>query len=101
MLLYKDGKFMQILEGPKLAVRTLMEKIKSDPRHRNFHLLMEGPILERSFESWSMGFKKVTDETLVNLPGYVDSDNLSLMSNRFLQDPPRSLDLLLSLRRQI
>jgi hypothetical protein len=55
---------------------------------------MEGPIVERSFESWSMGFKKITKKTLINVPGYFDSDNLSLMSNQFLQNPPRSLGLL-------
>jgi len=94
MLLYKDGTFMQSLEGPELAVKTLLAKIRSDPRHRKFTVLMEGPIVERSFETWSMGFKKITEGTSINVPGYIDSDNLSLMSNQFLQNPSRSLVLL-------
>jgi hypothetical protein len=95
MLLYKDGNFMQTLEGPEIAVQRLVEKIRSDPRHRNFTTLMEGTILERSFGSWSMGFKKITKETLINVPGYHDSDDPSLMSSQFLQNPPISLNLLL------
>jgi hypothetical protein len=45
-----------------------------------------------------MGFKKITQETSINVPGYYDSDDFSLMSNQFLQNPPRSLELLLSFR---
>ena len=86
---------MQTLEGPELPVQTLLEKIKSDPRHRNLTTLMEGPILERSFGSWSMGFKKITQETSINVPGYHNSDDFSLMSSQFLQNPPLSLELLL------
>jgi hypothetical protein len=98
MLLYRDGKFMQTLEGPRIPVLTLLEKIRSDPRHRNFTLLMEAPILKRSFGSWSMGFKKITPETVINFPGYHDSDDFSLMGSQFLRDPPKSLNLLLSFR---
>ncbi len=100
LLLYKDGNFMQTLEGPEIAVQTLREKIKRDPRHRKFTILMEGPILERSFGSWSMGFKKITQETLLNVPGYHASDDFSLMSNQFLQNPTRSLNLLLSFNKE-
>ena len=91
---------MQTLEGPEIAVKRLRDKIGSDPRHSQFTILMEGPILERSFGSWSMGFKKITQETLINVPGYYDSDDLSLMSSQFLQTPPRSLELLLSFKSE-
>jgi hypothetical protein len=100
MLIYKDGDFMQTLEGPEIAVQTLMAKIRSDPRHHKVSISMEGPILERSFGSWSMGFKKITQDTLINLPGYYDSDELSLMSSQFLQNPTRSLELLLSFNQE-
>jgi lipopolysaccharide biosynthesis regulator YciM len=98
MLLYKEGNFMQTLEGPELAVQTLVEKIRSDPRHSNFTALMETPILERSFGNWSMGFKRITQETSINVPGYHDSDDFSLISSRFVQHPLRSLELLLSFK---
>ena len=98
MLLYRDGKFMQTIEGPRIAVLTLLEKIRNDPRHCKFTLLMEAPLLQRSFGSWSMGFKKITKETVINFPGYHDSDDFSLMGNQFLKDPPNSLSFLLSFR---
>ncbi len=86
---------MQTLEGPTTAVLTLVEQIRSDPRHHKFSILMEGRILKRSFGSWSMGFKKITQETSINVPGYHNSDDFSLMSSQFLQNPPLSLELLL------
>ncbi len=94
MLLYKDGNFMQTLEGPAIAVQTLLGKIKSDSRHSDVTTLMEGPILERSFGNWSMGFKKITQDTPISIPGYHDSGDFSLMSSQFLQNPRRSFDLL-------
>ncbi len=96
MLVYRDGKFMQTFEGPTLAVQKLREKIRSDPRHYRFTILMEGPILERSFGSWSMGYKKITQESLISVLGHCESDDFSLMSSRFFQSPSKALDLLLS-----
>ena len=98
MLLYREGKFMQTLEGPEIEVQRLREKIRNDPRHGEFTILMEAPIVERSFANWSMGFKKITQDTVVDVPGYYDSDDPSLMSSQFLQDPPRSLALMLSFK---
>jgi hypothetical protein len=55
----KEGKFMQVLEGPKFEVRTIYEKIKNDNRHRNVILLNEMTIEKRNFEKWLMGFESV------------------------------------------
>lgn len=56
MLLYKGGRFMQVLEGPEEEVKALVEKIKSDPRHNDFKVIHESREHEREFEQWSMGF---------------------------------------------
>jgi hypothetical protein len=87
---------MQTLEGPEMAVKSLVEKIRSDARHHHFNILMEGSILERSFSQWTMGFKRMTGEPLLDERGYFDSDDLSLMSRQFLQHPPASLGAFLS-----
>ncbi len=42
MLLYRRGKFMQILEGEEDAVQTLYRKITHDPRHRRIVILFQG-----------------------------------------------------------
>lgn len=59
-LLYMDGCFMQMLEGSRKAVLQLVEKIKVDPRHRDFRLVMQAPQQRRAFPSWSMGFRDLS-----------------------------------------
>lgn len=50
-----DGRFLQLLEGEAAAVRTLYHHaIVHDPRHRDCHVLAEGPCRARSFPHWSM-----------------------------------------------
>ena len=57
LLVFHEGSFIQVLEGAKGAVKATFAKICSDPRHRDVQVLWEGPVEERSFESWSMGYK--------------------------------------------
>ncbi len=100
MLLYKDGNFMQTIEGPAEAVRALVSKVKTDPRHHRFRVLMEGPILQRSFDNWSMGYKKIAPGKSLDLPGYTNTSDLSFMSEQFIQSPFESLRLMLSLKEE-
>jgi hypothetical protein len=78
MLLYKNGDFMQVLEGPEPAVRTLLEIIRADPRHDNVVKLLEGTTPERQFPGWYMGFCDLDTEDVQSLPGYTDFINLPL-----------------------
>lgn len=55
-LIFNDGVFGQVLEGPKDAVDETFERIQLDERHHNVTLLDITPIEERSFADWSMGF---------------------------------------------
>ena len=57
LLLYKDGSFLQALEGEESVVRKLYDTIASDPRHQQVTPMLEIPIEERSFPDWSMGLK--------------------------------------------
>ncbi|WP_051378848.1 BLUF domain-containing protein [Derxia gummosa] len=56
VLLYRDGNFMQALEGPADAVEQVWASIQRDPRHHDIITLMESTVQSRSFGSWSMGF---------------------------------------------
>ncbi len=56
MLLFRDGQFMQLLEGDEEVVRARFEIIAHDPRHKWVHLVMSGPSGRREFTGWSMGF---------------------------------------------
>lgn len=56
ILLYTpDGRFLQVLEGPREAVRTLYyQRLVSDPRHYNCQVLSEGPSETASFAGCPM-----------------------------------------------
>jgi len=99
MLLYKDGNFMQLLEGPKEAVESLVEKIKCDPRHRGFQALLRQETEGREFKDWEMGFKKLDAEEAARLPGYSDFLNLPLNDGAFKATPSKALKLLLNFKQ--
>ncbi|WPL18813.1 Bacteriophytochrome cph2 [Thiorhodovibrio winogradskyi] len=55
-LIYQAGYFMQLLEGQRDIVDTLMERIASDPRHQKPSVIIRGYAHRRLFNDWSMGF---------------------------------------------
>lgn len=70
------GRFMQVIEGDESNIKPLFEKIKQDPRHHQLMLLQDGPIGQRSFNNWVMGFKVMGWQEYVDHPGYLDMDEL-------------------------
>jgi hypothetical protein len=63
LLLYVEGDFLQVLEGPGGAVERVYEMIETDPRNRWVTRLATERILRRAFEDWSMGcFEVGVDE---------------------------------------
>ncbi len=95
MLLYKDGDFIQLLEGDREAVKTLFDTIKADPRHGGTMVLAEGNADERVFPDWSMGFRNLSDPVIQATPGYSQFMNTRLDSERFGEDPNGCLELLM------
>jgi len=71
MLLYHDGSFLQVLEGPDQDVDALYAKIQKDPRHTDFLLLLRKSIQKKEFENWSMGFVD-TSKLAEQFEGFVD-----------------------------
>jgi hypothetical protein len=72
MLLYVDGAYFQILEGPRGTVEGLFATIAADPRHRAVVKLIVEPIEVRSFASWSMGYADISRADLSAIPGLSD-----------------------------
>jgi hypothetical protein len=72
ILLYIEGKFVQILEGKREKVKVLFEKIKRERRHNNVSRIQEGPMASRNFPNFSMGFFTLDDETFTRLSGFKD-----------------------------
>jgi hypothetical protein len=66
MLLFHEGQFLQLLEGPEPAVRDCFAMIQRDPRHESVRILMTGVCAERDFPEWTMGFERPADAW--NLP---------------------------------
>ncbi|HEX8279730.1 MAG TPA: BLUF domain-containing protein [Chthoniobacterales bacterium] len=99
MLLYKDGRFMQLLEGPESAVCATYSRIARDLRHRDVTILLEGPIQERDFTEWSMGFQALDNETARATPGFSPFLDVKFSVFEFQSDPSRAHQLLRIFRR--
>ena len=56
LLLYCDGQFVQVLEGPLETVRSLFARISQDPRHQQVAVVSKGLVPRRQFAEWSMDF---------------------------------------------
>ena len=59
ILLYGDGNFMQLLEGPEDAVREVYAAICNDPSHHMITTIFEECGLPREFADWSMACRRV------------------------------------------
>ena len=70
MLLYRDGRFLQVLEGTRDAVHSLMMTIARDSRHDDVRILLEDPLDRRSFPDWTMAFESLTEQVTHEIPGY-------------------------------
>jgi len=68
MLLFGNGTFLQSLEGEKAVVDPLIERIGRDTRHRDMKILRRAEITDRQYTDWSMGFERVTEATLAEIP---------------------------------
>ena len=99
MLLYKERRFMQLLEGPGAVVRATYDRIAGDPRHHEITMLVEGELEERDFPDWSMGFQTLDNENVRALPGYSDFLDLKFSVFQFADDPSRAHQLLRVFRR--
>ena len=72
MLLYAEGSFFQVLEGPAEAVDALYSKIELDTRHAKMTKIVQEPIRRRVFDDWTMGFSAMSREEMETLPGTND-----------------------------
>lgn len=100
MLLYKDGNFMQILEGERDTVLALNGKISRDPRHTGILALLKGEAAERQFPAWTMGFRDLN--SMVAPPdGFDDFMSTPLTGAEFSGDPTRAHKLLLTFKRSM
>lgn len=72
MLLYAEGSFFQVLEGPAEAVDALYSKIELDTRHAKMTKIIQESIRRRVFDDWTMGFSAMSREEMETIPGTND-----------------------------
>ena len=53
-LLYDADRFLQMIEGPALALQALLEDLEADPRHHTIEVLHRSAADERWFPDWEM-----------------------------------------------
>lgn len=73
MLLYRDGRFIQVLEGDEHTVTRLVEAIGRDARHHDLRVLMTERIAQRRFGDWTMGYRAFRSGSDASPDGYRDS----------------------------
>lgn len=56
MLVFDSQAFLQVIEGGRDQLSALYASLVRDARHRRLTILGMGPVDERAFSSWQMGF---------------------------------------------
>ena len=100
ILLYTpDGRFLQVLEGSREAVRELYyQHLVSDPRHYNCQVLSEGPSQVASFEGFLMHFFPAQAQDLRRLLAPVPVPGAALLVPR-PHTQPELVELLVEFMR--
>lgn len=66
ILLYKEGTFIQILEGKELVVKQLFENISKDSRHNHLTKILDRGIQKRLFNDYKTGFSTLNNNEQVD-----------------------------------
>ena len=99
ILLYKDGNFLQAIEGEEPAIDGLFAKIAADPRHKTITKLLKAKIVDREFSNWAMAFKDLASPEIRNNPAYSDYLQTELVASEFSQQPSKAKTLLKTFSR--
>ncbi|GAB3244300.1 hypothetical protein GCM10027346_41850 [Hymenobacter seoulensis] len=97
LLVYRDGRFVQVLEGPEAQVRAVYARIERDPCHTQVMVVGEAADQSRHFARWSMAWGRGSEPAVARLfeaalaPATVGSD---LLREVLLQDVELSLESL-------
>lgn len=71
ILLYRQGTFLQVLEGSRAEVDELYATIAGDPRHHGVSTVLAEDRRARRFPDWTMGFADV-DGDFGDVDGFND-----------------------------
>lgn len=99
LLLYKNGHFMQVLEGPKEEVKRVYAAIAEDDRHEGIVQLLGREIEERDFPGWSLAFKTEGGVEPINVQSFTPFMGEDFEPKHFTDDLSFAHQLLLDFKR--
>jgi hypothetical protein len=99
LLLYKEGNFMQVLEGEEREVLATHSRIECDSRHKGLITLLSESIPERRFPGWSMSLRDLASPEVRSTPGFSEFLNTPLTGQEFSSQPRACERLLLSFKK--
>lgn len=76
LLLYHEGNFFQILEGPEDAVQACYKRILGDPRHKGCITLIAEKTPSRRFGAWDMAYVPYSDMDPACRQGFLDLQDI-------------------------
>lgn len=94
LLLYRDGAFLQVLEGDRARVQKTYERIAADPRHTRVTTLIDATQAQREFPDWRMGFFALDDPAVLARPDVSAFLTEPLNHESFVNEPSRARRLL-------
>ena len=97
VLVYKDGVFLQILEGERGEVEEVMRNIASDSRHGGVKTFFADVALARSFESWHMAYLSPSAEELARWASLEGTVSIDTLVSHVEEDPERFPRILVSI----
>lgn len=95
LLLYKNGAFIQTIEGEEAHVGQLYQNICKDDINHRVSKILDEEIEERAFPNWAMGF---IDLEKTEVAGYSDFLHYNTNLDSFWNPPSNAKYLLYSFR---
>ncbi|KAA9338160.1 BLUF domain-containing protein [Hymenobacter busanensis] len=94
ILLYHEGRIMQLLEGDEAPVRYLYQQIAQDARHTGVVKLADEAIASRSFAQWHMAYWEVEAQDFAYAAGYIPLQEWAPPPGRFGPEDALRLEVL-------
>jgi hypothetical protein len=98
MLLFKDGLFLQVLEGSEKDVDEIYRSICLDERNAGNYLIERKAIDERNFPDWRMGFENLSNRNLGDQEGFSAIFNNDLAPEEIAKNRDLAVKLILSFK---
>lgn len=90
VLVYIDGVFLQVLEGDKETVLSLMRSIANDSRHSLVKVFHEAEVDRPTLGSWRMAYISATPELMAVWAGLDGTASIESILDEIQREPHRA-----------